>query len=181
MRLTYFLRGLGVGIIFASAVFFTAYQTSSRDQMTDAEIVNRAKELGMVEKEDPLEDLLSTQADMTKDGETSKEDNENTALDDTTGNSKEDSSATTEKKEKGQATEAMTESNKETVTIKIDGGTSSFAVCQKLQNAGLIEDANEFDEYLVKNGYASRLRVGEYTLKKGMSFDNIAAAITEPA
>lgn len=182
MKLTYFLRGLGVGIIFAAVVFFTAYQTD-KERMTDAEIINRAKELGMVEKEDPLKDLLSTQADMAGDKGESKEDAENAALDSTTANSTEDSSATDEKTKMESTTEGTTEtsaeSKKGTVTIKIDGGSSSYTVCQKLQTAGLIEDANEFDAYLVKNGYASRLRVGEYTLKQGMSFADIAAAISE--
>lgn len=178
MKFKYFLRGLGVGIIFASVVFFTAYQTGTRGKMTDAEIVKQAKELGMVEKEDPLKDLLPTQVDTATDKETSQEDNENSILGDTTGELEKDSSSVSEREK---ATEVTTESKEDMVTIKIDGGASSYSICQKLQNAGLIEDANEFDEYLVKNGYASRLRVGEYTLEKGMSFQDIASIISESA
>lgn len=188
MKLKYFLRGLGVGIIFSCVIFFTAYQTGASGKMTDEQIINRAKELGMVKKEDPLEDLISKQEDPAK--ETSKEDNKDTAVKDTDGTSKKDSAATDSESKKEQTTEVTTqeqttqgettaEEKGETVTIKIDGGSTSYAVCQKLHNAGLIENADEFDTYLVKNGYASRIRVGEYALKKGMSFQDIAEAISE--
>lgn len=191
MKLKYFLRGLGVGIIFSCVVFFTAYQSGAAGKMTDAQIMNRAKELGMVEKEDPLENLLPKQADAAKDRETSKDDNENTTLKDTDKNSEKDSTAETGEEKKEQTTEVTTQAQtkavqtttaekKETVTIKIDGGSTSYTVCQKLHKAGLIENADEFDAYLVKNGYADRIRVGEYTLKKGMSFQDIAEAISEP-
>lgn len=188
MKLKYFLRGLGVGIIFSCVIFFTAYQTGASGRMTDEQIVNRAKELGMVEKEDPLEDIFSKQEDSAK--KTSKEDNKDPAVEGTDETPKKDSAVTdlegkeeqtTEVTTQAQTTQAETtaEEKGETVTIKIDGGSTSYAVCQKLHNAGLIENADEFDTYLVKNGYASRIRVGEYALKKGMSFQDIAEAISE--
>ena len=58
MKFKYFLRGLGLGIIFASIVCLTAYQGNSPKDMSDAEIKRRAKELGMVEQEDKIGDLL---------------------------------------------------------------------------------------------------------------------------
>lgn len=189
MKFKYFLRGLGVGIVFASIVFLIAYQNNAAGKMTDAEIIKKAKELGMVEREDPLEDLLSTHADVQADNGTTAE---------STDNKKNDSEDTTEKyteeetlkEEKEQTTEATTQAadeaedetvtGQDTVTITIDGGSSSYPVSQKLQEAGLIEDASAFDTYLVENGYANRLRVGEHTLKKGMSYHDIAEAISDP-
>ena len=47
MKLAYFLRGLGIGIIFCAIVFSFSKGTTST--MTDEEIISRAKELGMVE------------------------------------------------------------------------------------------------------------------------------------
>ena len=44
MKTKYFLRGLGVGVILASAVMFGVYSY----QMNDVNVVRRAKELGMV-------------------------------------------------------------------------------------------------------------------------------------
>ena len=59
MKFKYFLRGLGVGIIFASIVCLTAYQGNAKKEITDEEIIRRAKELGMIEKEDKIGDLLA--------------------------------------------------------------------------------------------------------------------------
>lgn len=48
MKLRFYLRGLGIGIIF-SAVICSFGKTSAQEPMTDSEIIARAKELGMVE------------------------------------------------------------------------------------------------------------------------------------
>ena len=50
MRFKYFLRGLGVGIVFASLIFFMVYKENATPKMSDKQIIERAKELGMVEE-----------------------------------------------------------------------------------------------------------------------------------
>lgn len=199
MKFKYFLRGLGLGIIFASIVCLTAYQGNSPKDMSDAEIKRRAKELGMVEQEDKIGDLLE------KNNENNQENvdvvNETTEQVSTTeqistSESSEESGKTTkkvtetnsteEKKKQESTTENQTnaekqpETEEEMIKITVERGSSSFPVCQKLQELGMIEDANDFDTYLVKNGYASRIRVGEHTLKRGMSYHDIAEAISDP-
>ena len=94
---------------------------------------------------------------------------------------------TTEEKTTEQKTEASTEATTEKqeesakeVTITIKGGMSSYPVCQMLQEIGVIKDAMDFDNYLIKNGYASRISVGTHTLKIGMSYEEIAIAISDP-
>ena len=183
MKFKYFLRGVGIGIIFSSIVFLVAYQGVAASKMTEEEIIKEAKELGMVEKEDLVGDLLTTQAD-TKN---SKE--ENSASEEINSEENSEAEKQTEQATEGtteNTTEATTENNTETtaeekVTITIEKGSTSYTVCQKLQELGLIEDAAEFDTYLVKNGYASRIRVGEHTLKKGMEYHDIAEAISDPS
>lgn len=183
MKFRYFLRGLGIGIIFASLVFLVVFQNSVPDEMTDEEIIEKAKELGMVEEEDPLDGLLTSQTDT--DSEEQKENGSEGVSETTTEISTEDISSTEQKATTEAAAEATTEAaaakEAETVTITVDRGSSSYPVCQKLQEAGLIEDASEFDAYLIQNGYASRIRVGEHTLKRGMSYHDIAEAISDPA
>lgn len=199
MKFKYFLRGLGLGIIFASIVCLTAYQGNSPKDMSDAEIKRRAKELGMVEQEDKIGDLLE------KNNENNQENvdvvNETTEQVSTTeqistSESSEESGKTTkkvtetnsteEKKKQESTTENQTnaekqpETEEEMIKITVERGSSSFPVCQKLQELGMIEDANDFDTYLVKNGYASRIRVGEHTLKRGMSYHDIAEVISDP-
>ena len=184
MKFKYFLRGLGTGIIFASIILLVVCRGESSNKMTDAEIIKKAKELGMEEKQDPVKDLLSTTEDTTKKAD-SKNDKKEDA--DSTSEEKSTEEVTTE-----QTTEATTEaetqeettteqtSEKQQVTITIEGGDTSYPICQKLQELGLIESAAEFDSYMIDNGYASRLRVGTHTLTYGMTFQEIAEAISDP-
>lgn len=173
MKLKYFLRGVGVGIIFSSIVFLVAYQGAAADKMTEEEIIKEAEKLGMVTEEDPLGDLLTTQSDKKK------TENENTTSEEEEGTSEEDS---TDESQAEQTTEITTENETaKEVTITIKKGTTSYTVCQNLQKMGLIEDADEFDKYLIKNGYAKRIRVGEHTLKIGMEYQDIAEAIASPS
>lgn len=199
MKFKYFLRGLGLGIIFASIVCLTAYQGNSPKDMSDAEIKRRAKELGMVEQEDKIGDLLeknneNNQENVDVENETTEQVSTTEQI--STSESSEESGKTTkkvtetnsteEKKKQESTTENQTnaekqpETEEETIKITVERGSSSFPVCQKLQELGMIEDANDFDTYLVKNGYASRIRVGEHTLKRGMSYHDIAEAISDP-
>ena len=51
MRLKYYLRGLGLGIIFAVSIMMVGYRNHG-SSMSDSEIIEKAKALGMVETED---------------------------------------------------------------------------------------------------------------------------------
>jgi len=203
MKFKYFLRGLGFGIVFSAIICLTAYQGNAKKEMTDEEIIRRAKALGMVEQEDQVGKLLGIDQQKEKsEDESSKTESQNKTE---AGKSEQDSetkekisedasSADNETKEKNQTSkqedkktesstekeDKTTEKKEQTVKLTIKRGDSSFPVCEKLQELGLIEDAAEFDTYLVENGYASRIRVGEHSLKKGMSFHDIAEAISDP-
>ncbi|MDE6435309.1 MAG: endolytic transglycosylase MltG [Lachnospiraceae bacterium] len=212
MKFKYFLRGLGFGIVFSAIICLTAYQGNSNQHMTDEEVIRRAEELGMVQPEDKVGELLEidkqnkdskkdktspNNTETVKQEENSEEEsietkeNKDTAsekISATEENAKTEnhsseqeekkSEASTEKKE--DTTEKQSDKKEKTVKLTIERGSSSFPVCQKLQELGLIENASDFDTYLVENGYASRIRVGEHTLKKGMSYQDIAEAISDP-
>ncbi|MBR1865682.1 MAG: endolytic transglycosylase MltG [Lachnospiraceae bacterium] len=203
MRLKYFLRGLGMGILLTSVIFYVAYWQSQPADLTDAQIRQRAKELGMVEKENPVGNLLPAKEDSseddtpvsaqdmlteqgTADASTSEEipmnQTEEPAVSETTAPDKADSGSAQEKTTEAESqTQEETPAASDTVSITIKGGDSSMTICQTLQKAGLIENASEFDTYLIENGYASRIRAGTYNLKTGMSFQNLADAISQSA
>ena len=183
MKFRYFLRGLGLGILFSSIIFLAAYQGNSAKKLTDDEIIRRAKELGMVEEDAPLKGLLSTEDKGTQEnGEAGRE--KDTKQDNTAeGSTTQEAATTTEEKTSEEASQKDsvqnttekkdTEQDKEKVTLTIEGGASSYPICQRLQELGMIDSAEEFDSYLVEQGYASRIRVGTHTLSKGMSFYEI--------
>ena len=196
MKFKYFLRGLGVGVVFSSSVFLAAYQGEGSGNLTEAEIIRRAKDLGMVEKEDQVKALLTSEAGSTEqkktEGSTKKKkkttqeatvaETTETVTELTTEETTTEEITTTQATTKAAATtEATTESSQnKTVIIEIVGGMSSYPVCQLLEEAGVIANADAFDSYLMQNGYAERLVVGQHEVKKGMSDQEIATAITTP-
>ena len=204
MKFKYFLRGLGTGIIFATLVCFVAFKTSGSKEISDKEVIERARKLGMVEEKSSVKDLFvsdkkdkdSAKEKKTEDSSSEKKKNdkktteeEKTTQTKTTEVTTEQTTTeqTTEEKTTEQKTEASTEATTEKqeesakeVTITIKGGMSSYPVCQMLQEIGVIKDAMDFDNYLIKNGYASRISVGTHTLKIGMSYEEIAIAISDP-
>lgn len=206
MKFRYFLRGLGVGIVFATIVCLTANQSDVHSEMSKEEIMAKAKEYGMIEPNDVVGDLLEKNQEKPinnkeeKDSpkEDSEQASENPELKNTTKEreEKEHSSEVTTKKNKkttedkareDKTTEEKTtednttkEQEKKDVKITVERGSSSFPVCQRLQELGMITNAEEFDTYLIENGYASRIRVGEHILKIGMSYAEIAEAISDP-
>ena len=76
MRLKYFLRGLGAGILFTTIILTIAHNAS--DKMSDADIIARAKELGMVQ--DTL--FPVTEKDTEDDKNNSTEDNKDNSIGD---------------------------------------------------------------------------------------------------
>ena len=128
----------------------------------------------MVEEGSSIEDILHTSA--------TSEASENKETESTTEKATEEEKKTT-KSTTEQTTEATTENTTETtekVSITIERGATSYTVCQKLQELGIVKDAAEYDNYLIENGYASRIRVGTHELTKGMDYHAIAEAISDP-
>ena len=206
MKFKYFLRGLGTGIIFASLVCIVAFHTSGSKEISDKEVIERAKKLGMVEEKNSVKDLFvsSTEKSSKESGEKDTDSKKETKTDATSSEKTKNeqktmtekqiteqsttevtTKQTTEEKTTEQKTEISTEKVAQEeppkeVTITIKGGMSSYPVCQMLQESGMIKDAMDFDNYLIKNGYASRISVGTHTLTIGMSYEEIAIVISDP-
>ena len=78
-------------------------------------------------------------------------------------------------------TEAVTEPVKtviENISVDVISGMDSGSVSKLLYAAGVVNDAAEFDRYLVNNNYANNIRTGNYVIPKGSSDDEIAKILT---
>lgn len=64
------------------------------------------------------------------------------------------------------------------ILFEVAEGEGSFAICQKLEDAGLITSASEFDTYLYENEYDKKLRHGSYEIPLGAGAEKIAAILT---
>lgn len=78
-----------------------------------------------------------------------------------------------------QATDGAENASGESVTILIESGDGSFKICQKLEDAGIVPLASEFDRYLYENGYDKRINIGTYEIPVGADFEQIAKIIAK--
>ena len=163
MRLKYYLRGLGIGILVTTIILTIAGNKGNK--ISDEEIKRRAEKLGMVMKE---EQTLFPEKN-------------------TEGSTEESTEKETEKptekpteKETEKPTEKSTEATQPqyvTATITVTKGMYSEAVSQAMQSAGLIGNWVDFNNYLSANGYSERLQTGSYTMNSGMSYQEMAMVL----
>lgn len=245
MGLKYYLRGLGMGIIVTALIMGIVTRADSKEILSDDEIRERAKELGMVEASTVLADTVaqesasslaegevretmvlpspgdeeevlpqkeegaftSPEEERASEASEKEEDTEDregekpTVSPETTANPTkepepsstptptsmptlaptallEQAASPTQPPETTSTQESATLVQQgESVTIQIANGDSSFAVCKKLMEAGVIESANEFDSYLCRNGYDKSIRAGSFEIPIGTEEEEIAKII----
>ena len=176
MKFRYFLRGVGAGIVFAAIIFIIAYNGKG-NEIGDDEIIKRAKQLGMIEAGDQVGILLD---EKTSDESSQIKQESNSKADEKKTESSEALKITEKTSEENNTTEEKQDSTEiEQFELVVSAGMSSYPVCQKLESFGLIDNAEEFDDYLIEHGYASKISVGTHVLKKGMTKEEIAIAISD--
>lgn len=216
MKLKYYLRGLGIGIVVTAIIMSI---TNKPQELTDAQIKMRALELGMVEesvladlqaKEDAdvetVEDILNQHAQEKE--EKQEESVVETEVEETTDEAnsidadseevvaEEVVSTETEEVVEG---EIIVESEVEVIPeeplqenvvekndnmkdevvesytiIKVEKGNGSEIVSKRLYEAGLVESAVEYNQFLVGNGYDRRLSVGDHEIPADATEEEIA-------
>ena len=67
---------------------------------------------------------------------------------------------------------------KKDFTLTVKKGYSSWSVAKILAEAGVVNDAKAYDEYLCANGYDKRISVGSFVIPAGSSEEEIAKLIT---
>lgn len=178
MKLKYYLRGLGVGIVVTAVILTIANHLGNK--MSDEDIIKRAAKLGMVMKED--ESLFPpTEPETTTPEPTSQSPTEQ----DTTAVKPAEPETTTPEPTTPVPTEPETTTPVpaepqtsgvviHTATITVTSGMYSEAVSQRLEEAGIVKNWREFNEYLTSNGYAERLQTGTHSFNSEMDFNEIA-------
>ena len=88
---------------------------------------------------------------------------------------------TTDKKEQTQSSMEADAGNallQTTIEINIVRGDDSGTVARKLQNAGMVESATEYDAYLMQHGYDKKIRVGKVEIPVDATWQEIAEYIS---
>ena len=193
MGLRYYLRGLGLGIII-TAILMIVSSGGKKAEMTDAQIIARAKELGMVDgvlTELPGEEQTEqgdegADAEQTpaadhggNDGKAVKAqepENSEEPLDHG-GNDEGTADGGATEKTAGEASANRTETF--TATVSIYPGEGSYMVSRKLAELGLVESADIYDRFLCQNGYDKKLCTDNYEIRSGSTAEEIARIITK--
>ena len=192
MKKKYFVRGLGIGIIFGALIMLAAYLTSGKGSLSDEEVMKRAQELGMVKKSEYVLDSEVTSEEKTTEAVTT----EAPATTEKATEAPTEAPATTEKATEAATTEAATTEKATTekatteaatteqtdtktkATITVSGGMSSETISSLLEDAGLVDSASKFNSFLVQNGYDKKLETGSFDISGGMTYEEIAGILT---
>ena len=200
MKLKYYLRGLGVGVICTAIVMGIALSGNKKETLTDAEVIERARLLGMVmeeEKSDSGEDgsqqkesgkeetpeQNSVSVTPEKEKPQEKDAQEDKPLDkadkkDEEADGKADDKESGKQEDRGQpdsgnVVSQPSGSNQDVVEVEIKEGEYSDVISQKLFQAGLIPDAGKFNAYLTQKGVDDSLRIGVHLIPAGSTADEI--------
>lgn len=74
--------------------------------------------------------------------------------------------------------ETVTAAGGNKITITIKSGDSSYTVAKRLEEAGLVLNASDYDTYLCQYGYDRHIQTGTYEITEGASNEQIANTIT---
>ena len=211
MKLKYYLRGLGIGMIVTALILgisFSHRQGQETQILTDDQIRERAEQLGMVDSSEltlaALQNGVQQQTPemMTDTEETFKtateESSETTVEPETTATPETTSEpettaepeatvepettaepeATVEPETIQQPETIAASEASQTVTVTVNKGDGSGSVSKQLQEAGLVENAKTFDNYLCNNGFSRSIHPGTYEIAPGTTEEEIAKIIT---
>ena len=181
MKLKYFLRGLASGIVVTTLILTIAFN-GRKD-----EIEKKAKEsVAATEKPQATQEVTPTEeAEVTKEVTPTGE-AEVTKEVTPTGKAEVTKEATPTPVVSEQPAPTATVEPTPTTAVAVGGkkeltivpGMWSDKVARELSAMGIIQDAADFDKYLVDNGYANRIVVGTFEIPMNASYEEIARIIT---
>lgn len=199
MKIMYFVRGLGIGILVTALILGISYKSKNSDE----DVIIRAKRLGMVFAEDVSGSSIGIDAQKTDEPpattapsvivKPTKEPEEQTTEPDAAYTKEpvtaEPAVTPTDEPVTGPTAEPTAEpvtdpvtdpaAESELISFSVERGDWSRIVSEKLEELGVIDNSEQFDKYLVDNGYAVRIKVGNFKAKKGSTYEEIAKMITD--
>ena len=189
MRLKYQLRGLGIGIILTAALLMVFSDEGKTSVKADDIEMAANTESEMAESSEVMESLSEEEVLVTTIEET-LENEESSQETETISEEEQITQIETEEElvltsEADSVEEVISEETSELandltgiVKIKIVGGDDSGTVARKLQVAGLVDNASEFDAYLMQHGYDKKIAVGEKNIPIDATWMEIAEKIS---
>lgn len=193
MKLKYYLRGIGIGVVVTTLIFMVSIALHKNEATnTPPEEKKNATVADMLETESEAESEASQEENQsfaqTPEQKSTKVNKPETKSSETKV-PEENSSETNpvDKKEddvKDEENDSPSDKAQDTsndngkVRFEIGGGEYSDVICKKLQQANLIDNAEEFNKFLIANDYDNLILPGVYAIPKGSSYEEIAKLLT---
>lgn len=197
MKAKYILRGLGLGMII-TAVVMGAY---TRSAVADARVAV-LKEYGIGEEATLAETLVDVGGSVNNESENAVSPSESEEVAESAAeesmapvtipyneepeselHSVLDAAESMEQSDQEEGAEPVSEASASgqggTITIEISRGDDSGTVARKLYNAGLVENAAEYDAFLMQHGYDKKLNPGTKTINATDSWQEIAEKLAK--
>lgn len=187
MRLKYYLRGLGLGIIFTCLMFmlFSNKKADNTDQMdVNQQMETTTETLSSQTSGDDKNDTANDEAvsggadvqnntDAEADVNAQNNTDAQNPADNQTGES--DTTDTSNQTDDSDITgETGTDDvQDEYVTLVIEKGDIARDVAESLYEDGIIDDVESFRKYLGETGVSRTLHAGEYNIKVGSTYEEI--------
>ena len=187
MNLKFYLRGLGIGIVVT--VILMSIATRNQGDLTDDEIKARATALGMVEQKvladistpvPEMENTVTTQAPVITaepEGTEGMTTAEPTATPTAEPTAEPTATPTAEPTATPTAVPSGDVGQNGSMTLIIKSGETSWSISKALYDAGVIENASDFDAYLCQNGYDKSIRTGTFEIPIDATYEEIAKKI----
>lgn len=187
MRLKYYLRGLGLGIIFTCLMFmlFSNKKADNTDQMDVNQQLETTTETlssqtsGDDKNDTANDETVSGGADVQNNTDAEDDvnaqnnadaqnpaDNQAGASDTTDTSNQIDDSDITDETSTGDVQD-------EYVTLVIEKGDIARDVAESLYEDGIIDDVESFRKYLGETGVSRTLHAGKYNIKVGSTYEEI--------
>ena len=193
MKLKYYMRGIGIGIFVTAVILSISIKQNA--PLSDQEIMDRAKQLGMYYEDevifqkdksgaDVLDDEEKTSVKKDSEGETSDNkisdnevlENENREAENTEAENKETEN---EQSVSGNLTQSGINAKKDVVFV-VDQGSGAKTICEKLKEEGLITDVEAMEAYLKEKKYANKLHAGKHTIPSDATVEEISEILISP-
>lgn len=181
MRLKYYLRGLGLGIIFAVIIMMIGFH-GNKQSMSDTEIIEKAKTLGMVEAKNisgtVADEYNSEKTDSfaanSDDSSQKAETEQDSQMQDSQTAQEDTQPAADAKQETVEPQDAVT-----TYTISVTSQDTCRTIAEKLKALNLVDDAEQFRIYMGQKGADHFIADGEHVIPQGASYDDIITILTQ--
>lgn len=165
------IRAFALGLLSAGIILvisFIVSDSGKAEELTVDEMVKAVEDNGyhVMTESEYISVSVEENTDKAKEKKEVKEPS-------TENKKKEESANDQQQSKKSQENEKST-----TYTLTVESGMAPSIISDVLQKNGIIKDADEFTQYLVDQGYSTKVQLGEFEVSSKMSHYEIAEALT---